>query len=127
MNRNDRNPWNGLNSAQIQELDAAASHPDVMHLPLTQALQQVSHEYALRAARLLTANDLRGALNAAEISQAAENVASRREDSLAQARIAVERINELANADPRGALQYVEGQKKRKRVKRFPADGPSAT
>lgn len=126
MNRNDRNAWNGLTSAQIQELDAAASHPDVMHLPLTEALRQVSNEYAVRAARLLTANDLRGALNAAEISQAAENVANRREDGLAQARIAVQRIKELAEQDERGELVYVDGSKRRKRVKRFPADGPSA-
>ncbi len=125
MNPNDRNPWQGLNTAQLAELDAALTRPERVRMNAVQVLDQLSHEYGMRAARMLVANDLRGAMYAAEISEAAERMATGQQRATEAAREAINRMREISAQDPRGELVYVPGHKKRKRVKHFPADGPS--
>jgi hypothetical protein len=125
MNPNDRNPWQGLNTAQLAELDAALTRPERVQLNPVEVYDQLSHEYGMRAARMLVANDLRGAMYAAEISEAAERMATGQQRAMEVAREAINRMREIAAQDPAGRLVHIPGHKKRKRVKPFPADGPS--
>lgn len=126
MNPNDRNPWQGLNTAQLAELDAAVMRPDTSQLNMTEAYDQLSHEYGMRAARLLVDNDLRGAMFAAEISHTADRMATNHTRAMDAAREAINQMREITARDPAGELVYVPGLKSRRRVKRpFPADGPS--
>ena len=67
----ERSPWSGLTRSQSLELSDALSDPTVTALPQEKALWRVHVAYCRRAAGALVANDLRGALRAAEIAAAA--------------------------------------------------------
>ncbi len=90
----DPTPQQGLTTYQVHELEHALSTPAMMALDETDAYQAVSFEYGMRAARLLAANDLRGALNAAEISLAAETFGVRKAAALDRARERLEALKE---------------------------------
>lgn len=75
MDHTRRSPWNGLTSAQCQQLDADLTVPHRMTMPKEQAYAEISDEYARRVAALLAANDLRGALWFTELWSHASAVA----------------------------------------------------
>lgn len=67
MDRTKRSPWNGLTTAQCQQLDADLTVPHRLTMERAHAYADISDEYARRVASLLATNDLRGALWFAEM------------------------------------------------------------
>jgi hypothetical protein len=119
-----RSPWTTLTASQTNTLVDALNLPSVVGLERTLQYRTISTEFAVRAARLLVMNDLRGAIDAAEVSRVADAMgeATERANEQARVRLEAQRLRDLA--DPNGHLVSVPGKKKRVRV--FPADvGPS--
>lgn len=79
MRDTERNPHSGLTNAQLAVLREAENNPQRQNMGPVQMYRDISLEYAVRAARMLTANDLRGALSAAELSAACEAMSERHE------------------------------------------------
>ena len=125
MHALSRSPWTTLTPSQTTTLIEALKMPNIAGLSTTMQYRTISTEFAVRAARLLVMNHLRGAIDAAEVSRVADAMGKAHERAMEQAKIRLEaqRLRELE--DPNGHLVYVQGKKKRVRV--FPADGdPSA-
>lgn len=122
MRIDQRNPWQGINARQAQELDEATKHPHRVGRDQPQIYRDISQEYAIRTAALLVNNDLRGALNAAEISTAAIGIANSIEAGNRRAAERWERFKEQEANNPDGRLVYVPGQKRRKRI--MPGENP---
>ena len=66
-----RSPHDGLTASEGEELVEAARRPDRLALEPIDRYREVAAEYAERTVRALTGNDLREALRAATISDAA--------------------------------------------------------
>jgi len=116
MRDTERSPHSKLTNAQLAVLREAENSPHRQQMGPAQMYQDISLEFALRASRLLTANDLRGALNAAEISAACEAIAERH--AYGRLNAALTYANQLAAAreDPSGMLVSQRGKRKRVRV-----------
>jgi hypothetical protein len=115
-----RNPWQGLTGTQLQLLDDALKLPGRLNRGRAEAFDDVAKEFAYRTANLLVANDLRGALDSAEITAAAVALARQHRDAHERAVDRAEYVRRLEAEDPNGRLVHVPGQKKMRRV--FPAD-----
>jgi len=125
MNVYDRNPWQGLTSSQIKDLEAAVTEPHRAAVDPATAYRDISTAFAIRSVTLLVANDLRGALHFAEISVAASFIAQRRDEGMQRAREQLEAIHAAEALDPAGVLTYVPGKKRLIRVKPSAAPTPS--
>lgn len=68
-------PWTGLSSSATLELQDAMCSPELLPLEAPEAAWSVHVAYSRRAAAALVSNDLRLALRAAEIAQAALTIA----------------------------------------------------
>jgi len=66
-----RSKWTGLTTAEAHELDQAQRRAKITAEDDEEASWSVHVDYSRRAAALLAGNDLRGALQAAEIAAAA--------------------------------------------------------
>jgi hypothetical protein len=66
-----RSPHDGLTASEGEELVEAARRPDRLGLEQIDRYREVAAEYAERCVRALNGNDLRDALRAATISDAA--------------------------------------------------------
>lgn len=120
MTNKERNVWQGLTSSQIAQLNEAQRMPHLDGMNQPDTYRAIATEFARRTVALLTSNDLRGALDSAEISIASQKLAQQldhRRDRAAQIVLAA-RAQELE--DPNGRLVYVPG--KRRRVRLFPGD-----
>lgn len=122
MDITQRNPWQGLTARQAQELDEAVKHPHRAGRYGPDTYQNAAQEYAIRAAALLVNNDLRGAMNAAEISTAAAAIGQRLEEGNRDAAERWERFKEQEANDPKGRLVHVKG--KRRMVRVMPGEEP---
>lgn len=115
MNLHDRNPWQGLNSSQLAQLKDAENRPNRL-LRDSDTYREIAREFADRTVSTLVGNDLKGALDAAEIATAARRIA---EDMDTRHKAAALRLMELRRQeaeDPRGQLVAIAGHKKRKRL-----------
>lgn len=115
MRENDRNPWHRLTSSQIAQLDAAAQQPAFLDLEPSEVYATVSNEFANRCAVALVHNDLRAAIDAAEISWAARRIADKRAVIAAESAERAERLR--AEADPKGRWVEIPGTRKKVRVR----------
>lgn len=114
MQDTSRNPWQRLNPSQIAQLDAAYEEPQHLQQDPPEAYREISIDFAQRCAVMLVHNDLRGALDAAEISWAAQRLADHREMIAAESAERLERIR--AELNPHGRWVEIPGLRKRVRV-----------
>src|SRR5690606_9930605 len=107
----------GLTTRQIHELEEALTMPARTQLDRIDAYEDIAREYEHRTALLLVANDLRGALNAAEIAVAAHALVDgrRRSDAWVEARM--QQIREAEANNPLGVLVGTYNTRRRTRVK----------
>lgn len=71
MPQETRSPWSGLTSAQALTLSDYLSQPSAIATTAPEAFWEAHTTFARRAAMALVGNDLRGALDSAEVSAAA--------------------------------------------------------
>lgn len=113
----DRSPWTSLTTGQTLILAEAEKDPSVYGMDTISAYATLSQDFAIRAARLLVMNDLRGALDAAEISRVCDQMSSharQAQEEAAARRLAY--LEQLRN-DPRGYMVAIPGTKRRVRVR----------
>jgi replication-associated recombination protein RarA len=116
-----RSPWQGLQPHQSAELDTAILQPHRRGLRRSEAFQSIADEYAKRCALLLVSNDLRGAMNAAEISAAAEAMARKVE---ADDMRAAERLAQFEQTNPEDpAVAFLPPKPGARRRTRKPTTG----
>jgi hypothetical protein len=121
MRDSDRNPWQGLTTAQTHELDQALLLPQRRGMTRAEAWIDVRDEYARRCATLLVSNDLRGALTSAEISAAADTMARK---SVADELSAAERLARFERENPNDpAVAFLPAKPGARRRTRKPTTG----
>lgn len=116
----ERSPWSLLTPAQDKMLTEALLHPARAGIGTVEAYREIGTEFAVRSAHLLISNDLRGALDHAEIARVATVYADQQERRFAEMEERIRAQREAEAKDPRGRLVTVPGKKRRVRV--FPAD-----
>lgn len=96
----DRNTWNSLTRSQMMELEEQLRRPENHDKPISEIYEEIARLYADRCASMLNDNDLRGALNAAELCAASKVMAKRQiaAEQRAQERIAA--LKALPEGDP---------------------------
>lgn len=67
MTGRKRSPWFGLNAAQLMLIDEEIDSPERCRMKSRHAYADLADEFARRAAALLAANDVRGALWFADV------------------------------------------------------------
>lgn len=124
-NPNDRNPFTGLTSSQLAQLNEAEREPHVINLHPIQAYSIIAQDFARRTVARLVSNDLRGALDAAEISAAAASLSDQRLEQKTRAIQALDDARARAEANPNGMLISTPGSRRRKRVLPGDPDHPA--
>lgn len=117
MRQNERSPWSLLTTAQDKLLDEAIKHPARAGVPTAEMYRAVGVEFAIRSAHLLVSNDLRGAIDHAEIARVAHVIADTHERQTAQMRERIALQEEQLKNNPDGYLVTIPGQKKLRRMK----------
>lgn len=118
--RYERNIWQGLTRSQLAQIEDAQTHPHLKGLERQDVYRNLAAEFAHRTVALLVGNDLRGALDAAEISTACAKLAEKAQHDRARAAQAVLDERQRQLEDPNGRLVHVPGRRRRVRV--FPGD-----
>ncbi len=95
----NRSPWTGLTGAQGVVLSEYLGKPFQLGRPTGQAAWDAHLEFARRTAVLLVANDLHGAIDAAEVAAAALRIAESQ-----SARESISKTNTIIDQQPTASI-----------------------